>query len=244
MSDATGATTIRPHEAAHFGAQASAWWDPKGSSAMLHKLNPVRLGFVRAAIDKHWGGDTRIRNPLAGKRALDVGCGAGLLCEPLARLGAGVTGVDAAAESIAVARDHAAAMGLAIDYRSGELASLDLGQFDLVTSMEVLEHVADKPAFVAQLARHLAPGGLMIISTPNRTPASRALLVGAAEAIGMVPRGTHDWHDFVTPEELEALLAAEGFAFSEKRGIAFSPARGLHLSADMSLDIILAANRA
>ena len=249
MSDATAGApsipspTIRPHEVAHFDSQAAEWWDPKGSSAMLHKLNPVRLGFVRAAIDRHWGGDSRGRQPLAGKRALDVGCGAGLLCEPLARLGAAVTGVDAAAESIAVAKAHAEAMGLSIAYRSGELASLDLGQFDLVTCMEVLEHVSDKPGFIAQLAAHLTPGGMLILSTPNRTPASRALLVGAAEAVGMVPRGTHDWHDFVTSEELTELLADAGLAATEMRGIAFSPMKGLHLSSDMSLDIILAAQK-
>ena len=245
MADATRtAATIRPAEAAHFGAQAGAWWDPKGSSAMLHKLNPVRLGFLREAVDRHWGGDVRDRRPFAGKRALDVGCGAGLLCEPLARLGAQVTGVDAAEQSIGVAAAHADGMGLTIDYRSGELAELGLGPFDLVTSMEVLEHVADKPAFVAQLARHLAPGGLLVLSTPNRTPASRALLVGAAEAVGAVPRGTHDWHDFVTPEELAALLAGAGLEVTEMRGIAFSPLKGLHLSADMALDIILAARHA
>lgn len=244
MSDATGATTIRPREAAHFGAQAGEWWDPRGSSAMLHKLNPVRLGFVRAATDRHWGGDPRSRTPLTGKRALDVGCGAGLLCEPLARLGAAATGVDAADESIAVAASHAGAMGLAIDYRCGELSGLGLGRFDLVTCMEVLEHVADKPAFVAQLSAHIAPGGLLVLSTPNRTPASRALLVGAAEAIGMVPRGTHDWHDFVTPEELAALLADAGLEVTEMRGIAFSPLKGLHLSSDLTLDIILAARHA
>jgi 2-polyprenyl-6-hydroxyphenyl methylase/3-demethylubiquinone-9 3-methyltransferase len=243
MSDATSAATIRPREAAHFGAQAGEWWNPGGSSAMLHKLNPVRLGFVRAAIDRHWDIDPRSRTPLAGKRALDVGCGAGLLCEPLARLGAAVTGVDAAAESIAAAKTHAAAMGLAVEYRSGELAELGLGQFDLVTGMEVLEHVADKPAFVAQLAAHLAPGGLLVLSTPNRTLASRALLVGAAEAFGAVPRGTHDWADFVNPEELTALLAEVGLAITDMRGIAFSPLKGLHLSSDMTLDIILAARR-
>lgn len=250
MSDATvrpsstHSATIRPHEAAHFGAQAARWWDPAGSSAMLHKLNPVRLGFLREAVDRHWGGDTRARTPLAGKRALDVGCGAGLLCEPLARLGAAVTGVDAAPESIAVARAHAEAMGLAVEYRCGELADLALGPFDLVTCMEVLEHVADKPAFVAGLAGHLAQDGLLILSTPNRTPASRALLVGAAEAAGLVPRGTHDWHDFVTPEELADLLGDAGLTVGELRGIAFSPTKGLHLSSDMSLDIILAATRA
>lgn len=211
---------------------------------MLHRLNPVRLGFVRQAIDTHWAGDTRSRSPLRGKRALDVGCGAGLLCEPLARWGAEVTGVDAAAESIAVARAHAAAMGLAIDYRSGELAEHGLGTFDLVTSMEVLEHTADKPAFLSGLARHLAPGGLLVLSTPNRTLASRALLVGAAEAVGAVPRGTHDWHDFVTPDELQTLLADGGLAVTAMSGIAFSPFKGLHLSADMSLDIVLAARHA
>ena len=211
---------------------------------MLHKLNPVRLGFIRAAVDRHWGGDPRSRQPLAGKRALDVGCGAGLLCEPLVRLGAEVTGVDAAAESIAVAMAHAEAMGLAVDYRCGELSSLGLGTFDLVTCMEVLEHVADKPGFVAQLAAHLAPGGLLVLSTPNRTPASRALLVGAAETVGLVPRGTHDWRDFVTPEELTALLADAGLGVTEMRGIAFSPGKGLHLSSDMSLDIVLVAKHA
>lgn len=250
MSDATvtgtsnPSATIRPHEAAHFGAQAAEWWDPRGSSAMLHRLNPVRLGFLREMVNRHFRLDRDSRRPLAGKSALDVGCGAGLLCEPLARLGAAVTGVDAAPESIAVARAHAAGMGLAIDYRAGELAALGLGRYDLVSCMEVIEHVADKPAFLAQLAAHLAPGGLLVLSTPNRTPASRALLVGAAELVGAVPRGTHRWEDFVTPEELSGLLEDAGLAVDEMRGIAFSPMKGFHLSDDMSLDIILAALRA
>ena len=245
MPDATVATvTIRPEEAAHFAAQAKDWWDPKGSSAMLHRLNPVRLGFIREAIDLHWAGDIESARPLAGKRALDVGCGAGLLAEPLARLGAEVTGVDAAAENIEAAKLHAAGSGLAIDYRNGELASLGLGQFDLVTSLEVLEHVADKPAFIAALAQHLAPGGLMVLSTPNRTPQSRLLLVGAAEAIGFVPKGTHHWDDFVTPDELRGLLADAGLEMSEPRGIAFSPGKGLHLSGDLALNFIVTATRA
>lgn len=242
MANATVASaTIRPEEAEHFGALAKDWWDPRGSSAMLHKLNPVRLAFLRDAVDAHWRGDSRSVKPLAGKSALDVGCGAGLLCEPLARLGAAVTGVDAAAENIAAATVHAAGGGLAIDYRAGELSSLGLGQFDLVTSMEVIEHVADKAAFVRDLAARLAPGGLMVLSTPNRTAASRLLLVGAAEAVGAVPKGTHHWEDFVTPEELRELLADAGLDMGEPRGIAYSPMKGLHLSNDLSLNYIVTA---
>lgn len=244
MTDATVANaTIRAEEAAHFGALAGDWWNPKGSSAMLHRLNPVRLGFIREAIDLHWAGDIEGRKPLEGKRALDVGCGAGLLAEPLARLGADVTAVDAAAENIAAAKAHAAGAGLTIDYRCGELDGLDLGQFDLVTNLEVLEHVADKPAFIAGLAKHLAPGGLMVLSTPNRTPQSALVLVGAAEAVGAVPRGTHHWRDFVTPDELRELLAHAGLAMGEPRGIAFSPMQGLHLSDDMALNFIVTATR-
>ena len=238
MSNATTSTTIRPEEAAHFGRLAAEWWDPNGSSAMLHRLNPVRLGFVRAAIDAHWGTDSRGIRPLAGKRALDVGCGAGLLCEPLARLGAQVTGVDAAQENIAAASAHAAGGGLAIDYRCGEIGALALTAFDLVTSLEVIEHVADKAAFIAALAAALAPGGLMILSTPNRTAQSKLLMVEAAERIGLVPRGTHHWDDFTTPDELRALLSAAGLEMGEPQGIAWSPTRGLHLSADLSLNYI------
>ncbi len=231
--------TIRAGEAAHFGALAADWWDPRGSSAMLHRLNPVRLGFIREAIDLHWHGDSRAVKPLAGKRALDVGCGAGLLCEPLARLGAEVTGVDAAEQSIAVAQVHAEGAGLGIDYRCGEVAAMELAGFDLVTAMEVLEHVADKPAFLTALAGALAPGGLMVLSTPNRTAASRLLLVEGAERLGMIPRGTHHWDDFVTPDELRELLAQAGLAMGEPKGIAWSPGKGLHLSGDLELNYIV-----
>lgn len=233
--------TIRPEEAAHFGKLAAEWWDPKGSSAMLHRLNPVRLGFVRAAIDAHWGTDSRGVRPLAGKRALDVGCGAGLLCEPLARLGAAVTGVDAAQENVAAASAHALGGGLAIDYRCGEIGTLGLKGFDLVTSMEVIEHVADKPGFVAALAAALASDGLMVLSTPNRTAQSQLLLVEGAERLGMIPRGTHHWEDFVTPDELRGLLADAGLAMGEPQGIAWSPMKGLHLSGDLGLNYIVTA---
>ena len=244
MTNATGnIDTIRTAEAEHFGKLAADWWNPKGSSAMLHKLNPVRLGFIREAIDSHWPGDSRGVRPLTGKTALDVGCGAGLLCEPLARLGAQVTGVDAAAQNIAAARAHAAGGALPITYHHGELASLGLSGFDLVTSMEVIEHVADKPAFIAALADTLADDGLLILSTPNRTLQSRLLLIEAAERIGMVPRGTHHWEEFITPAELAILLQDAGFQEGQPMGIAFSPLKGLHLADDMSLNYILTAKR-
>ncbi len=235
------ATTIRPEEAAHFGNLAADWWDPKGSSAMLHRINPVRLGFLRAAIDAHWHGDVRGVRPLTGKRALDVGCGAGLLCEPFARLGAAVTGVDAAAENIEAAKAHAAGGGLVIDYQCGDLSELKLSGFNLVTAMEVIEHVADKSAFVAALAATLTPGGLMALSCPNRTPQSKLLLVEGAERLGMIPRGTHHWHDFVTPDELRDLLSGAGLQMQEPQGIAWSPMKGLHLSDNLALNYIVTA---
>ncbi len=241
VTSATNPVTIRPEEAEHFGALAAEWWNPAGSSAMLHRLNPVRLGFIREAVDMHWGGDIENAKPLAGKRALDVGCGAGLLCEPLARLGAEVTGVDASPQNTQAAAAHADGAGLDIRYIPGELGAAGLGHFDLVTSMEVIEHVEDKQAFAVQLAAHLAPGGLMVLSTPNRTLKSRTLLIGAAEATGAVPKGTHHWDDFVTPEELEALLSAAGLTMGSPKGIAWRPDKGLHLSDDMSLNYIVIA---
>ncbi|MFN3551659.1 MAG: bifunctional 2-polyprenyl-6-hydroxyphenol methylase/3-demethylubiquinol 3-O-methyltransferase UbiG [Novosphingobium meiothermophilum] len=243
MSNATSAHTIRPEEAAHFGKLAADWWNPAGSSAMLHKLNPVRLGFIRDAIDTHFGTDSRGTKPLAGRKALDVGCGAGLLCEPLARLGAAVTGVDAAEENIAAARLHAEGSGLVIDYRCGDVGTMGLGGYDLVTSMEVIEHVADKAAFIAALEAALAPGGLMILSTPNRTTRSRLLLVEAAEGIGMVPKGTHHWDDFITPVELHDLLDAAGLKMGNPMGIAWSMSKGLHLSDDLALNYIVTVTR-
>ena len=243
MSNATSANTIRPDEATHFGKLAADWWNPRGSSAMLHKLNPVRLGFVREAIDSHFATDARGLKPLAGKRALDVGCGAGLLCEPLARLGADVTGVDAAQENIAAARLHAEGSGLSIDYRCGDVGQLGLAGYNLVTSMEVIEHVADKGAFVAALETALADGGLMILSTPNRTPQSRLLLVEGAERLGMVPRGTHHWDDFITPLELHDLLDAAGLTMGNPMGIAWSISRGLHLSDNTALNYIVTVTR-
>lgn len=235
------AATINPNEAAHFGALAADWWDPHGSSAMLHKLNPVRLAYIREQVDVHWHVDARERFALAGKRALDVGCGAGLLAEPLARMGADVTGVDAAPENIAAAKDHAAGQGLAIRYFAGELAALPPATFDLVTSMEVVEHVADPAAFIAELAGRLAPGGLMILSTPNRTMLSKLLLVEAAERIGAVPRGTHDWDQFLKPEELAKLLERSGLEVVDRTGLSPSAAKGFKLGGSEALNYLITA---
>jgi len=235
-------TSILPDEAAHFGALAEDWWDPDGSSAMLHKLNPVRLAYVRDMVDQHWQIDEQGFQPLAGKTALDVGCGAGLLAEPLARLGAKVTAIDAASEVIAVAKAHAAGQALQIDYRHAAVEDL-AGRFDLVTAMEVIEHVADPQAFLHSLAERLAPGGLLILSTPNRTARSRLLMITIAEGIGQIPKGTHDHGKFITPDEMKAMLAAAGLAVIDCEGIAVSPTRGLHLSEDLGLNYLVAATR-
>lgn len=235
--------TVDPREAAHFGALAAEWWDPRGSSAMLHKLGPARLSYIRARIDQHWGGDEHGLRPLAGKRAADVGCGAGLIAEPLARLGAEVTGIDAAAENVAAAKAHAAGQGLAIDYRAGGIEALD-GRYDLVTCLEVVEHVADVDAFLAGLAGALAPGGLLILSTPNRTTLSKLALITIGEGTGQIPKGTHDWTRFLTPDELTARLAALGLDVTDVTGLGWSPTRGFQLSVDTSLNYLIAAKRA
>ena len=236
-------TSILPQEAEHFGAMAGDWWDPDGSSAMLHKLNPVRLKYVRDQADRHWQSDECSLRPLEGKRALDVGCGAGLLAEPLTRLGARVTAIDAAPAVIAVARAHAAGAGLTIDYRAGGVQAV-VGQFDLVTSLEVIEHVAEPQAFIDSLAARLAPGGLMILSTPNRTGWSKLLTITLAEGLGRIPKGTHDYGKFITPEELGAMLGKAGLEAVDVEGIAFSPLKGLHLSDDVRLNYLVAAARA
>ena len=236
-------TSIVDREAAHFGGMAADWWDPNGRSAMLHKLNPVRLGYVRDMIDQHWQADEHGFRPLAGKTALDVGCGAGLLAEPLARLGAAVTAVDAAPELIEVAKAHAAGQGLSIDYRSIGVEAVE-GKFDIVTSMEVIEHVADPQAFISDLSARLADGGLLILSTPNRTAWSKLLTITLAEGFGQIPKGTHDFDKFIDPESMRGLLAQAGLEVIDFEGIAISPTRGLHLSEDLNLNYLVAAKHA
>jgi len=233
-------TSIVQEEIEQFGKLAGDWWDPKGASAMLHKLNPVRLGYVRDWIDQHWALDEHSRRPLEGKTALDVGCGAGLLAEPLARLGAKVTAIDPAAELIEAAREHAAGQGLEIDYRVSAIEKLE-GTFDLITSMEVIEHTADPQQFLNDLAKRLVPNGLLIISTPNATAWSRLITITLAEGFGAIPKGTHDFEKFISPERMKQLMANAGLTCLDVEGIAFSPTRGLHLSEDLRLNYLVAA---
>ena len=238
------ATSIAPHEAAFFGALAQDWWNPRGTSAMLHRIGPVRTAYIRDAALARFGGDLRSRRPLAGRTALDIGCGAGLLSEPLARMGAAVTGIDAAMENIAAAHVHAAAGELAIDYRATSVEALAAtgAQFDLVTCLEVVEHVADRESFFAALAALVAPGGLAVLSTPNRTARSWAVLIAGAEMLARtIPRGAHDWQHFMTPAELGEALAAAGLRATDTTGLTWRPGGGFALTRDMAVNYFLTA---
>jgi 2-polyprenyl-6-hydroxyphenyl methylase/3-demethylubiquinone-9 3-methyltransferase len=246
-SSADGATSIDPAEAAFFGKLADDWWNPAGSSAMLHRVNPLRLGYIRDAACRQFGRSTRDRTPLAGLRALDIGCGAGLVTEPLARMGATVAGIDAAPENVAVARSHAAAMKLQVDYRASSVEALAVtgAQFDLITCLEVIEHVDDRAAFFAAIATLLAPGGLLVFSTPNRTPLSHAtLIVGAEWLLRSIPRGAHDWQKFMTPDEVTEALAEAGLTVTDVQGMTWRPGTGFVLGRDVSVDYFGTAVRA
>ena len=238
------ASTVNPAEARHFDALAADWWDPRGSSAMLHRLNPPRLRYIRRQAEAHWGLSSATLRPLAGLRALDVGCGGGLLSEPLTRIGAAVTGVDASSRAIAAARRHAEGQGLAIDYREGGLERVEETGFDLVCALEVIEHVVDATAFVRELARVLSPEGLLILSTPNRTWLSRAVIVAGGELTGAIPPGTHDAGLFLTPDELTVVLAAAGLQVTDVRGLSLDPMTGtFRLSESTALDYFATAVR-
>lgn len=223
-------SSIDPADVARFSALADTWWDPKGPFAPLHRLNPARLAFIRERALAHFGRDGGKRAPFEGLRLLDVGCGGGLLTEPMARLGFSVTGVDASEENIATARAHAGDLGLAIDYRANTVESLLAAgetDFDVILNMEVIEHVADPGAFLRDCARLLARGGLMIVATLNRTAASLALGKIAAEyVLRWVPAGTHDWRKFLKPEEIRDFLAEERLEVEGPFGLTLNPLTG------------------
>ena len=216
-------SSIDPADVARFSAIAAEWWDPRGKFAPLHRLNPARLAFIRDQALTRLGRDGATRAPFTGLRLLDVGCGGGLLCEPMARLGFRVTGVDASARNIAVADAHSQDMGLTIDYRccaAEDLLAAGERGFDLILNMEVIEHVADPGSFLRDCARLLAPGGLMIIATLNRTLKALALAKVVAEyGLGWVPPGTHDWRKFLRPDQLRAVLAGEPYAVEGPFGL-------------------------
>jgi 2-polyprenyl-6-hydroxyphenyl methylase/3-demethylubiquinone-9 3-methyltransferase len=220
------ADSVDPEEIAKFSAMAEEWWDPQGKFRPLHTLNPTRLAFVRDRIAGHFGRDPLADRPLAGLNLLDIGCGGGLLAEPLSRLGAKVTGIDASERNIKVASVHAAEVGLAIDYR--HTAAEDLAaagaRFDAVLNMEVVEHVADLAAFLAASGALVKPGGAMIVATLNRTPKAFLLgILGAEYLLRWLPPGTHDWRRFVRPSELARGLAAAGLTVIEISGMAYNP---------------------
>jgi len=241
-------TTVNSEEIAKFSALAEAWWDPKGKFRPIHKFNPVRLGYIRERALAHFGRDGAQRRPLDGLRVLDIGCGGGLLCEPLARLGARVTGADAAERNIAVAKLHAEQSGLAIDYRATTAEALaEAGeQFDIVLNMEVVEHVDNVPLYMKSCATLVAPGGLMFTATLNRTLRARALAVFAAEnVLRWLPRGTHDWNKFLAPEEVRALLTRNGLTVVDQTGVVYHPlADDWRLSPDMGINYMVLAEKA
>ena len=219
-------TTIDPDEVAKFGAMAEEWWDPEGKFRPLHLLNPCRLDYINAQIAAEFDRDLARPRPFDGLRLLDIGCGGGLLSEPMARLGAEVTGADASEGTLPVARLHAAQSGLEIDYRHASAEALvETGaRFDVVLAMEVIEHVADPLGFLQSCATLLRPGGLMICSTLNRTARSYALAVfGAERVMGWLPVGTHNWSKFITPEELFERLRQADMEPVDKKGMVFSP---------------------
>ncbi len=240
-------SSIDAREVERFSRHAADWWDARGPMAALHKFNPVRVGYIRDRAAAHFGRDPKKLDCLKGLRILDIGCGGGILSEPLARLGAEMVGADPAAENIAAAQAHAEEGDLAIDYRATTAEALaEAGErFDVVLMMEVVEHVADVKSFVATCASMVKPGGLMVAATLNRTLKSFALaIVGAEYVLRWVPRGTHQWDKFVTPEELERAFEASGLNVTGERGVIYNLlADRWQLSSDMDVNYMLVGEK-
>jgi 2-polyprenyl-6-hydroxyphenyl methylase/3-demethylubiquinone-9 3-methyltransferase len=241
--------SIDPEDVARFSRIAAEWWDPKGKFAPLHRFNPVRLAFIRDEVLNRFRRDPAARRPFEGLKLLDIGCGGGLLSEPMSRLGFAVTGVDASERNIGTASTHAAEQGLDITYRAAtaeQLLSEGAGPFDVILNMEVIEHVADPGDFLRTCAAMLSPDGLMIVATLNRTIKSLALAkVGAEYILRWLPPGTHDWNKFLKPEELQGFLAGQPFQMEGPFGVAYSPLSGRwDRSADTDINYMMTVTRA
>jgi len=242
-----GAETVDQDEVARFSRLAGDWWDPRGPMAALHKFNPVRLAYIRDRTAEHFGRDPKSLGSLSGLRFLDIGCGGGILCEPLARLGASVVGADPSAKNIAVAQAHAAQSGLAVDYRDTTAEALaEAGEmFDVVLAMEVVEHVTDVGVFIAHTGTMVKPGGLLFVATLNRTAKSFTLaIVGAEYVLRWLPRGTHRWDKFVTPDELEIAIEQSGLRITGESGVIYNLlADRWQLGRDMDVNYMVVAEK-
>jgi 2-polyprenyl-6-hydroxyphenyl methylase/3-demethylubiquinone-9 3-methyltransferase len=246
-SSADTRPSIDPAEIAKFSAIAAEWWDPTGKFAPLHKFNPVRLSFLRAEAAAHFGRDPRALRPFEGLSLLDIGCGGGLLSEPMTRLGFAVTGADASERNIGTARAHAVQSGLSIDYRAttAEDLAAEGAAFDVVLNMEVVEHVADVGAYLKACTALVKPGGITIVATMNKTLKSLALAkIGAEYVLGWLPRGTHDWNRFIPPAELRAMLEESGLTICKTQGVSFNPlAWEWVLSSDVDVNYMIISQR-
>jgi len=240
-------TSIDPAEVARFSALADEWWDPSGKFRPLHKFNPVRLKYIKEKTCQNFGLDEKDARAFNGLRFLDIGCGGGLLCEPMARLGASITGADASQTNIEVAKSHAKQSGLLIDYQAITAEQLEQsgGQFDVILNMEVVEHVADVELFMSSCARMVKPGGLMFVATINRTAKARALAIFMAEdVLKWLPKGTHTYEKLVTPEELEAPIVREGLEVIDQTGVFYNPLMDTwNRSRDMDVNYMMLAKR-
>jgi 2-polyprenyl-6-hydroxyphenyl methylase/3-demethylubiquinone-9 3-methyltransferase len=239
-TSASPRTTVDDAEIRRFSAMAADWWSPTGKFRPLHKFNPIRLAYIKTQLCSHFGRDDRSAKALDDLAILDIGCGGGLLSEPLARLGATVTGADASATNIEVAKLHAATSGLTIDYRATTAEAIaDAGEtFDVVLAMEIIEHVSDVDLFLKECARMVRPGGLLLVATLNRTPKSFALaIIGAEYILRWLPVGTHDWSKFVKPSEVIAAVEADGLSVIDKTGVSFNPLLDRWSLAPKDLDV-------